>query len=291
MARFPDLEIDLLRAFVAVAETGGFTEASGQVGRTQSAVSQKIRRLEDLLGRRLFARTSRSVALTTEGETLLAHARRILALNDAAVRALVAPGPGGRLRLGVSEDLIPAQLPRLLARFAQAYPGIRLELRTGLSGALLAALDAGEVDIALAKADGRARRGRVIWREPLVWLAADTWTPPAPDAPLPLVLLSAPCCYRRVATDALDAVGRAWEVGCTAHGLMAAQAAAAGGLGVAVLGRSFALAGLRELAGPLPALPMTEIEAVASPTAQAELATPLVEFLAEALATPARRAA
>lgn len=291
MGCFPDLEIDLLRAFVAVAETGGFTEASGQVGRTQSAVSQKIRRLEDSLGRRVFERTSRTVSLTADGETLLTHARRILAMNDAAVRALVAPGPGGKLRLGVSEDFIPHQLPRLLARFSRIYPGIRLELRTGLSCALLEALDAGEIDLALAKKDGNAQRGRIIWREPLAWVAAEEWRLPAEEDPLPLILLPAPCSYRRIATDALDAAGRAWSVACTGHGLMAVQAAAAGGLGVTVLGRSFVQAGLREIVGVLPALPMTEIVLVGEHSAQTQLAEPLVEFLTEALATPSRLAA
>lgn len=289
--RWPDLEIDLLRAFVAVAETGGFTEASAVLGRTQSAVSQKIRRLEELLDRRVFERTSRSVALTREGETLLAHARRILAMNDAAVRSLVAPSPGGTLRLGVSEDFIPHQLPRLLARFGRIHPDIRLELRTGLSCALLAALDAGELDLALAKRDGDAQRGRVIWREPLAWVAAEDWQLPPPEVPLPLVSLPAPCTYRRLATDTLDGIGRSWTVACTAHGLMAVQAAVAGGLGVTVLGRGFVQPGLREVIGALPLLPMTEIVLVGEQTTQAHLASPLVEFLAETLSTPARLAA
>jgi DNA-binding transcriptional LysR family regulator len=291
MRRYPDLEIDLLRAFVAVAETGGFTEATGLLGRTQSAVSQKIRRLEELLDRKVFERTSRSVGLTHEGETLLGHARRILAMNDAAVRALAAPCPGGTLRLGVSEDFIPHQLPRLLARFGRIHPGIRMELRTGLSCALLTALDAGELDLALAKRDGDAQRGRVIWREPLAWVAAEDWRLPPPDVPLPLVLLPAPCSYRRITTDALDGAGRSWTIACTGHGLMAVQAAVAGGLGLTVLGRGFVQPGLRELIGVLPSLPMTEIVLVGEQTAQAHLAAPLVEFLTEALSTPARSAA
>src|SRR5262245_13320315 len=115
--RYPDLEIDLLRAFVAVAESGGFTAAAEVVGRSQSAVSQKIQRLEDLLGRRLFERTSRTLSLTKDGEQLLISARRILELNDTAVRSMIEPTTVGTLRLGVTEDFIPRQLPGLLARF------------------------------------------------------------------------------------------------------------------------------------------------------------------------------
>ncbi len=291
MPRFPDLEIDLLRAFVAVAETGSFTDATGLLGRTQSAVSQKIRRLEELLGRPVFRRTSRSVALTAEGETLLGHARRILAMNEAAVRALVTPGPGGTLRLGFCEDFMALQLPRLLARFTAVHPGIRLELRTGFSPALLEALDGGEIDLAIVKRDGEMQRGRLIQREPLAWMAAADWQPPPAEEPLPLVLMAAPCSYRRIATEALDSAQRPWTIRCAAHGLMAAQAAVAGGLGITVLGRSFVAPGMRELVGLLPPLPMTELVLVGEQTAAAHLARPFVEFLTEALTTPERAAA
>jgi DNA-binding transcriptional LysR family regulator len=124
--RYPDLEIDLLRAFVAVAETGGFTAASDIVGRSQSAVSQKIIRLEELLGHRLFERTSRSLRLTRDGEQLLMTARRMLELNDIAVRSMLEPAAVGALRLGISEDFVPRQLPGLLARFRRLRPARRL---------------------------------------------------------------------------------------------------------------------------------------------------------------------
>ena len=113
----PLLDTDLLRAFVAVAETGSFTAAAALVGRSQSAVSQKVIRLEEMLERSVFARTSRSLRLTPDGERLLVVARQMLALNDDFLRSLRRPSEIGTLRLGISENLVPTQLPKLLSRF------------------------------------------------------------------------------------------------------------------------------------------------------------------------------
>lgn len=284
---YPDLEIDLLRAFLAVAEAGSFTAAAGTVGRTQSAVSQKILRLEELVGRRVFERSSRALSLTSDGERLMGLARRMLALNDEAVRQFVDPPVTGRLRLGVADDFIPHQLPRLLARFARGYPGIQLELATGMSCDLLAALERGELDLAIAKRDGTMGRGRVVWREPLVWIAAEAFTLD-PARPIPLVLLPPPCTYRGLMLKALGDAGRASAVACTASSLMGVQAAVSGGLGVTVLGRSFVQDGLKMLdpGERWPPLPMTEIVLIGEDGAQAHLAKPLVSFLTESLATP-----
>lgn len=282
-----DLEIDLLRAFVAVADAGSITAGAARVHRTQSAVSQKILRLEEILGRRVFQRSSRALSLTADGERLLGAARQILDLADETVRQFAGPAVAGTLRLGVAEDFIPHQLPRLLARFARSHPGIELELTTGLSCALLAALEDGAVDLAIAKRDGTMQRGRVIWREPLVWIAASGLALD-PARPVPLVLLPAPCTYRGLALGALQVAGRAGVVACTASSLMGVQAAVAGGLGVTVLGRSFVQDGLAVL-GPRegwPPLPMTEIVLLGEEQAQAHLARPLVSFLTESLATP-----
>ncbi|ADH88532.1 transcriptional regulator, LysR family [Ancylobacter novellus DSM 506] len=282
--RYPDLEIDLLRAFVAVAETGGFTAAAEVVGRSQSAVSQKILRLEELLGRRLFERTSRSLSLTRDGEAFLVSARRMLELNDLTVRSLLEPAPMGSLRLGVAEDFIPRQLPAVLARFRRLYPQVHLELKTGLSCDLLEAYDAQALDVVIAKKDGRAQRGRVIWREPLVWMAAADFTPDV-SQPVPLVMLRAPCTYREVMVRVLDETRRDWFAACTASSLMGVQAAVEGGLGVTVLGRSFVQDGMQVLQSPehWPPLPMTEIVLLGEETAQSDLVRPLLSYLTESL--------
>src|SRR6187402_1310300 len=137
----PDLDIDLLRAFVAVCDAGSFTAAADVVARSQSAVSQKIRRLEDLVGQPLLERSGRAVALTTAGAELLAGARRLLDLNDDVVRSLRAPQPSGLLRIGICEDFVPWQLPRLLARFRRMHPAINLEINTSLTHNLLIEFD------------------------------------------------------------------------------------------------------------------------------------------------------
>lgn len=283
--RYPDLEIDLLRAFTTVAETGSFTAAADVVGRSQSAVSQKIIRLEELLGRPLFKRTSRSLALTGEGERLLSAARRMLEFNDLAVRTLVETPEVGSLRIGISEDFVPHHLPALLGRFATLCPAVRLELMTGLSCNLLAAYDEDRLDVVIAKKDGRAQRGRVIWREPLAWICAADATY-GPDETVPLVLLPTPCTYRGVAIGALDSVRREWRVACTANSLAGARAAVAGGFGVTVLGRSFVQEGLRVIAPSdlWPALPMTEIVVIGEETTEARIVQPLLSFLTDTLA-------
>jgi DNA-binding transcriptional LysR family regulator len=283
--RYPDLEIELLRAFVAVAESGGFTAASGVVGRSQSAVSQKVSRLEELVGCKLFDRTSRSLSLTRDGERLLVTARQMLELNDLTVRSMREPATVGTLRLGISEDFIPRQLPGLLTRFRRLYPEVQLELMTGLSCDLLDVYEAGGLDVAIAKKDGLAQRGRVIWREPLVWLASASYQPDF-SKPTELVLLKPPCTYRELMMRTLDSVRQPWIASCTARSLMGVQAAAAGGLGMTILGRSFVRDGLQVVATPdfWPALPMTEIVLLGEETAEADLVRPLVSFLTETLA-------
>lgn len=283
--RYPDLEIELLRAFVAVAESGGFTAASGVVGRSQSAVSQKVSRLEELVGCKLFERTSRSLRLTRDGERLLVTARQMLELNDLTVRTMREPATVGTLRLGISEDFIPRQLAALLARFRRLYPEVQLELMTGLSCDLLDVYDAGGLDVVIAKKDGAAQRGRVIWREPLVWLAAADYQPDF-SKPTELVLLKPPCTYRELMARTLDSVRQPWKASCTARSLMGVQAAAAGGLGMTILGRSFVRDGLQVVPTPesWPALPMTEIVLLGEETAEADLVRPLVSFLTETLA-------
>lgn len=281
--RVPDLEIDLLRAFVAVAETGSFTAAADVVGRSQSAVSQKIFRLEEILDRRVFDRNSRSLSLTRDGERLLVAARQMLEFNDTLIRSLREPPAAGTLRLGISEDFIPNALPKLLARFSRLHPAMHIDLMTGLSCALLAAYDEGRLDAVIAKKDGSAQRGRVIWREPLVWMAAADYQVDF-TTPARLVLLPQPCTYRELMIAALDSVRREWRVACTASSLMGVQAAVAGGLGVTVLGKSFMQQGMRVLHAPehWPALPMTEIT-VSGEDRAPELVAPLVAFLAESL--------
>jgi DNA-binding transcriptional LysR family regulator len=279
-----DLDIDLLRCFVAVADTRSFTLAGDVVGRTQSAVSQRVKRLEELVQRRLLSRGGRSLALTADGERLLSHAKKMIGINDEVLLGLVKPKPAVRVRLGVSDDFIPHHLPRILARFSKKHPGIELTVHTGMSCGLGAALDSGELDLVFAKKDGDAKRGRVIWREPLAWICSSDFDLPADD-PLPLVLLPPPCTYRALAIEALGQAGRQWKIACTASSIMSIQAAVAGGLGVTLLGRSFALSGLRVLGARegFPNLPFTEVTVLGEDRANPAVAAVLTEYLTQEL--------
>jgi DNA-binding transcriptional LysR family regulator len=282
----PDLDLDLLRAFVAVADAGTFTAAADVVGRSQSAVSQKIRRLEELIRQPVFDRTSRSLSLTGPGGQLLVGARRMLDLNDDVMRSLELPRPAGRLRVGICEDFVPLQLSRLLARFLRLYPEVQLDVNTSLTHDLLVEFDKGDLDLVIATRQFR-ERGRVIWREPMVWFAASDF-PLDLNRPLPLVLLRPPCTYRELMFTTLDTARQDWTTACTVTSLMGVQAAVAGGLGITALGRSFIHDGMQILQTPTywPPLPMTEIVVIGDETAERSLVQPLLKFLVDGMHSP-----
>nr|WP_175800573.1 LysR substrate-binding domain-containing protein [Burkholderia anthina] len=280
------LDLDLLRAFVAVVDTGSFTAAANVVGRSQSAVSQKVLRLEEALDVCVFERTSRSLRLTQEGERVLAGGRRLLAQYEAFMSELREPSQPARLRLGVSENLVHAQLPLILARFGERFPSVQLELATGSSAELVDAHRAGQLDVVFArrKHEGAPLRGRVIWREPLVWLAAKHYRND-PARPVRLVMMPPPCAYREVMTESLDTARREWAVGCTASNLVGVQAAVAGGLGVTVLGKSFLQAGMKILptSAQWPALPASEVAVIGEDPAKQSIVEPLVAMFVDVL--------
>jgi DNA-binding transcriptional LysR family regulator len=281
-----DVDIDLLRAFIAVAETGSFTAAAEVIARSQSAVSQKIIRLEEVLGMRVFERTSRALTLTPEGERLLVGARKMMVHFDNFVREIREPEGVNVLRLGISENLVPTQLPRLLSRFSKLYPDIQLELTTGLSNDLLADHEAGRLDVVIAKRkiNATAQRGRIIWREPLVWIAAKDYEIEA-SRPVRLVMMRPPCAYRAIMIEAMASVRREWTSACLASNLIGVQAAVAGGLGITALGTSFLQEGMKivEPSEKLPTLPTTEVAVIGDDVRTQHLVQPLVSLLTEGL--------
>lgn len=204
-----DLDIDLLRSFSVVAETRHFTRAAERLNCAQSAVSMQIKRLEELIGARLFDRTKRSVKLTADGEMLRRYATRILRLNEETLAAFGTAGLQGRLRLGAT-DTSMCFLPPILARFAQRHPLIELEIRCDRSWEALDALESGEIDIALVTQPCGRGGGTVIHREPLSWATARNAAGETID-PLPLALFGPGCIYREAAIAALDDAGRAWR--------------------------------------------------------------------------------
>jgi DNA-binding transcriptional LysR family regulator len=279
--RLPDLDLDLLRCFVLVAEARGFTAAGESLGLTQSAVSLRIKRLEEIVRRKLFRRTSRAVALTRDGEMLLGYARRLLALNDEAVRRLAAPPVEGRLRLGVADHFVPRSLAPILARFARTYPEVRLEVEVGRSHELRAKQAEGGLDLVLGKRRDGETTGVPIWTETVVWAAAPDWTAPA-DRPLPLALLPEGCLFRERALAALARAGLPYELVFTCDSLLGLAAAAQAGFALTVLGRSGLPPGLVEVPD-LPALGVVEMAVFGDPERRHQVVEPLVGFIRESL--------
>ena len=244
----PNLEIDLLRSFAAVADTGSFTAAADVVARTQSAVSMQIKRLEEVLGRRVFERSSRSLELTTDGAVLLDYARRMLELNDESLRRIARPPVTGRARLGVTEYFVPSELPRILARFAAAHPGVQLDVRMGLSRDLRVELDAGRLDAAIVRMEIGQKAADPIWKEPQHWVAAEGFELEK-GAPVPLVVLPPGCVLRQFAMDTLKRQKREWRLAYTGSSMTSVQAAVLAGLGVAIISESTIVPGMRILRG------------------------------------------
>lgn len=275
--RIPDLDLDLLRGFVAVAERGGFTAAGAALGLTQSAISLKVKRLEDLLGKPVFTRGPRRVDLTREGETLLSYARRMLALNEEAVRRFVAPPVAGRLRLGVADHFVPRHLTPTLARFARTWPELRIEVQVGRSAELRAAMAREELDLVLGKRRDGETEGRIIFTEAVVWVAAADFQAPE-GRPLPLAMLPQGCMFRERALAALGRAGLASDVVYTSPSLMGVAAAAQAGFALTVLGRTALPDGLVEQPG-LPPLGVAEMCLFGDAGNQSPLVEPLLAEL------------
>jgi DNA-binding transcriptional LysR family regulator len=253
------LDFELLRAFVAVADHGGFHRAAERLNLTQSTISQQIKRLELETMRPLFRRTTRSVALTDDGEMLLGDARRLLQLEEAARHRLSAPRLSGTVRLGVVEEVAGGSLPSALGRFASLHPGVKLEVQIGVSAELIEQLNAGRLDVVFAKRPLGTSRGRLVWREPLVWAAAETFDL-LPGAVLPLALYREKSVSREAALAALGEGDLAWEIVYTSPSLTGVRAAALAGLAITPLPASAIIAGLRVvgLEHGLPRLPDLE---------------------------------
>ncbi|WP_336800404.1 LysR substrate-binding domain-containing protein [Kaistia sp. MMO-174] len=227
-------DLDLLKTFVSVVDAGGFTRAGERVHRTQSTISQQIRKLEDLAGTPLLIREGRGVALTAEGERLVGYARRILALSQEARSVVGAAQAAEHVRLGLTEDFAVAELTSLVAQFAKLRPECRLDVRCDLSVELERGLERGDLDLVLMKRDAGGGPAEGIWPEKLVWVGAADVDWRRVD-PVPLIAFPQGCRYRDRAVHALEASGRRWRVAYESASLIGIEAAIAGGLGVALI--------------------------------------------------------
>ncbi len=256
-----DLDPVLLRSFLAVADTLHFTAAAHRRGLGQSTISQHVGRLEQLVGRTLLSRSTKSVTLTADGEAMVEFAREIIGANDRTVGFFNPASLRGRLRFGLSEDVVLSALPDLLRAFRAEHPLIELELTVGLSGRLYELLDAGRLDLMFAKRLGGDERGTVVWRERLVWLGSRQ-SVPLPADPVPLVLYPGASITRRAALDALNNAGRKWQVAFSSDSLSALTAALRAGFGVSAQSALLLSAELARLPDDAKLPPLPEVDFV-----------------------------
>lgn len=254
-----DFDPTLLRAFVAVKETGGFTRAAQRLHLTQSAVSHQIRRLEEQVGRPLLYRTTRTLTLTEDGNDFLQHAERILASLDALSRRFQPSPVCGVVRFGVPETFLGERLPQLLSRFARAFPEVRLDVNVGTYLDLRAMIKAGELDLAVVLAEPGGEGGTVLQHTRFVWAAAEAFDI-APGASLPLALSPAPCVNRQVGMAALEGTSMAWHVAFTSPSQEGIRTAVLAGLGASVQIRGDLKPGMKVVDGQygLPPLPAAD---------------------------------
>ena len=240
-----DLDPVLLRSFLAVAETLHFTAAASRRGLGQSTISQHVGRLEQIVGRTLLTRSNKSVALTGDGAAMVTLAREVIAANDRAIGFFDSGSLRGRLRFGLSEDVVLSALPDLLRAFRAEHPLIELELTVGLSSRLYELLDTGRLDLMFSKRQPGDERGIVVWHERLVWLGSPQFVIGSAD-PVPLVLFPGASITRRAAIDALNNSGRKWHVAFSSESLSALTAGLRAGFGVSAQSSLLASADLPE---------------------------------------------
>jgi DNA-binding transcriptional LysR family regulator len=231
-----NLDLDVVRTFMTGVELGNFAKAANRLGRSTSAVSAQLKKLEEQTGTELFRKAGRGLALTEAGETMLAYARRLLELNDEAVVAVHGVELEGWVRLGLQEDFGETLLPDVLGRFARAHPKVKIEARVARNAELVRAVDGGRLDLALAWSDGsRPPHSQPLADVPLCWVgSAQHRRPIDPGEPVSLLALDNHCLMRTIAARALDDAGRPWRVSFVGSSLASLWAAAAAGLGVTV---------------------------------------------------------
>jgi DNA-binding transcriptional LysR family regulator len=278
----PTLDPELLRAFLAVADQRSFTRAAHSLNHTQSAVSSQIKRLEEQLGLPLFARSTTRVDLSPAGEGLIGYARRILHLGDEAIQRLRQHEIAGRVRLGVMDDYGTLVLPPVLKSFSTAYPGIELQMETGLTSGMIGRVGR-SYDVVLAMHARGTKSGVLLRREQALWAGVDGMSPHELD-PLPVALYPPGCLFRQWAIEALDRARRRWRLAFVSHSLAAVEAIAAQGLAITVVKESTVPRSLVVL-GPeadLPRLPCAEIRLHAASSLEAP-ARLLVQHIREHL--------
>ncbi len=278
------IDVDQLRTFIAIAETGSFTKAAEVVNKTQSAVSMQMKRLEERIERPIFARDGRASKLTEDGQRLLDYARRLVKLNVETLAAFSDGQLSGRVRLGVPDDYADRYLPEIMARFSRAYPAVELSVLCEPSVDLLERIDANEIDLAIVTNCSSKRTSETFRRERLLWVTSNRHSTHT-ESPIPLALGRPSCAWRRIAIEQMETIGRPFRVLYSSSNAGAVAAAVLSGFAVSVLAESGLRPGMRVLtaADGFPELPSCRIGLVRNPHETSALADALAEHIITSL--------
>ena len=283
-----NFDLDALRSFSVGTELGSFAKAADQLGRSTSAVSAQLKKLEEQAGVPILRKAGRGMALTEAGEMLLSYARRMLLLNDEAALAITGRGLEGWVRIGLQEDFSDGLLTDVLGKFTRSHPGIRVEARVGRNAEIAEQVAAGSLDLALLWQVGEASGNMtLLGSHDVCWIGPANMPVTAwrdRSHPLPLVAFEAPCMMRAMAIDALDEAGIPWHVAFTSASLSGIWAAVSAGLGVAVRtawGMPPGVKILSRMDSGLPELPAIGIALHFAPGARSTACERLAEVIVE----------
>lgn len=254
-----DLAPDILRTFVAAAQTRNFTQAAQKVNLTQSAVSHQIRKLEGNLGKVLFQRVPHGVKLTRHGESLLKYANQLLQLHNEALASFSESSMKGRIRFGATEEYAALYLPGILKRFAEKYPLVQVDLYCDRSNELLKMLKQGKLELCLRNTKTIEPETEFLRTEPLIWVGPKN-AKPENESPLPIAVFNQGCIHRQWAIEALEKDNIDYRVAYSSPSISGILAAVKSGLAVAPIGASTLISDLRMIPQKkLPALPSAMI--------------------------------
>lgn len=280
----PNLDVDVLKTFLAIADTGNFTRAAEEVHKTQSAVSMQMRRLEEVVGRPIFARDGRQSRLTSDGHRLVEYARRLVTLNDEAVSAFTKPDMMGTLRFGTPDDYADRFLPEILARFSRTHPLVQVDVDCQMSRLLFECTRRGELDLALVTFGCDIVTDEPVRTEKLVWVTSAKHSVHLLDT-LPLAISQMGCDWRPMATGALENCGRKFRIGYSSANSNAVNAAVMAGLAVGAVPELCVRPGMRVLTerDGFPPLGTFDIGIVRKPGRPSSVSNALARHITEGL--------
>lgn len=295
MALPTSLDPDLLRTFVFIAEEGSFTRAGQRVGRTQSAISMQLQRLEASLGKTLISRgRGGTIHLTPHGEFLLERSRELLRLNDEIWSSFRSPAIQGAVRLGAPDDYALRYLPTILKRFAESHPSVQVDVLCLPSTDLVERLKDGELDLTLCS-EGLEPPGwpaLALWRAPLSWITSIRYAPHRQD-PIPLALAGDHCNWRASAIRALEVAGLRYRIAYRSATQIGTQAPVIAGLAVTVATTAWLPEGLRVVRPDegLPPLPDYGIVLLKGADARQPVTDALARYITDTFSTEIEAAA